>query len=138
MTITSLNQLPQTNIFRKGDVFVLFGELFGRGYASGLVGEARKAGMEIVGITVGRRDENNALRPLNAEELAAAEANLGGKIINVPLMAGFDLDAPAGEPAHRSPRQPDLKSWRPTSSTGPISRNAARSASSASRAAWPR
>ena len=98
MTITSLNQLPQTNIFRKGDVFVLFGELFGRGYASGLVNEARKAGMEIVGITVGRRDENNALRPLNAEELAAAEANLGGKIINVPLMAGFDLDAPAGEP----------------------------------------
>lgn len=98
MTITSLKQLPQSNIFRKGDVFVLFGELFGRGYASGLVGEARKAGMEIVGITVGRRDENNALRPLNAEELAAAEANLGGKIINVPLMAGFDLDAPAGEP----------------------------------------
>lgn len=98
MTITSLKQLPQTNIFRKGDVFVLFGELFGRGYASGLVTEARKAGMEIVGITVGRRDENNALRPLNAEELAAAEANLGGRIINVPLMAGFDLDAPAGEP----------------------------------------
>lgn len=98
MTITSLKQLPQTNIFRKGDVFVLFGELFGRGYASGLVNEARKAGMEIVGITVGRRDENNALRPLDAEELAAAEANLGGRIINVPLMAGFDLDAPAGEP----------------------------------------
>ncbi len=98
MTLTSLKQLPQTNIFRKGDVFVLFGELFGRGYASGLVSEARKAGMEIVGITVGRRDENNALRHLNAEELAAAEANLGGKIINVPLMAGFDLDAPAGEP----------------------------------------
>ena len=98
MTITSLNQLPQTNIFRKGDVFVLFGELFGRGYASGLDGEARKAGMKIVGITVDRRDENNALRPLNPEELAAAEANLGGKIINVPLMAGFDLDAPAGEP----------------------------------------
>ena len=94
----SLKQLPQTQLFRKGDVFVLFGELFGRGYASGLVNEARKAGMEIVGITVGRRDENNALRPLNAEELAAAEANLGGRIINVPLMAGFDLDAPAGEP----------------------------------------
>lgn len=93
-----LTQLPQTNIFRKGDVFVLFGELFGRGYANGLVNEARKAGMEIVGITVGRRDENNALRPLNAEELATAEANLGGRIINVPLMAGFDLDAPAGEP----------------------------------------
>ena len=95
---TSLHQLPQQNIFRKGDVFVLFGELFGRGYANGLVNEARKAGMQIVGITVGRRDENNKLRPLNDEELAVAEAGLGGKIINVPLMAGFDLDAPAGEP----------------------------------------
>ncbi|NMM20329.1 MAG: hypothetical protein HHJ15_10335 [Rhodoferax sp.] len=94
---TSLHQLPQQNIFRKGDVFVLFGELFGRGYANGLVNEARKAGMQIVGITVGRRDENNKLRPLNDEELAAAESGLGGKIINVPLMAGFDLDAPAGE-----------------------------------------
>jgi len=94
----SLHQLPQQNIFRKGDVFVLFGELFGRGYANGLVNEARKAGMQIVGITVGRRDENNSLRPLNDEELAAAESGLGGKIINVPLMAGFDLDAPVGEP----------------------------------------
>ena len=93
-----LRQVPQTNIFRKGDVFVLFGELFGRGYANGLVNEARKAGMEIVGITVGRRDETNALRPLNEEELAEAAANLGGRIINLPLMAGFDLDAPPGEP----------------------------------------
>jgi hypothetical protein len=93
-----LSQLPQQNIFRKGDVFVLFGELFGRGYANGLVNEARQAGMTIIGTTVGRRDENNALRPLNAEELAAAEENLGGKIINVPLMAGFDMDAPAGGP----------------------------------------
>lgn len=92
-----LRDVPQSNIFRKGDVFVLFGELFGRGYANGLVNEARKAGMTIVGITVGRRDENNALRALTAEELATAEANLGGRIINVPLMAGFDLDAPAGE-----------------------------------------
>ncbi len=54
--------------------------------------------MEIIGITVGRRDEANKLRPLTAEELAQAEANLGGRIINVPAMAGFDLDAPAGEP----------------------------------------
>ena len=94
----SLREIPQHNIFRKGDTFVLFGELFGRGYANGLVNEARKAGMTIIGITVGRRDENNALRALTAEELAEAEANLGGHIINVPLMAGFDLDAPAGEP----------------------------------------
>jgi len=94
----SLRDIPQTNIFRKGDVFVLFGELFGRGYANGLVNEARQASMTIIGVTVGRRDENNALRALTAEELAAAEANLGGRIINIPLMAGFDLDAPAGEP----------------------------------------
>ena len=96
--LTPLRDIPQSNIFRKGDTFVLFGELFGRGYANGLVDEARKAGMTIVGVTVGRRDENNALRPLNTEELSIAESNLGGKIFNVPLMAGFDLDAPAGTP----------------------------------------
>jgi hypothetical protein len=94
----ALNRLSENTVFRKGDVFVLFGELFGRGYATGLLDEARQAGMEIIGITVGRRDENNALRPLDTDELAAAEARLGGKIINVPLMAGFDLDAPAGGP----------------------------------------
>jgi len=93
-----LRDVPQANIFRKGDVFVLFGELFGRGYANGLINEARAAGMTVIGITVGRRDENNALRALTEEELALAEENLGGHIINVPLMAGFDLDAPAGEP----------------------------------------
>jgi hypothetical protein len=93
-------------------VFVLFGELFGRGYANGLVNEARKAGMEIVGITVGRRDANNALRPLNDEELAAAEQGLGGKIINIPLMAGFDQDAPAGEPTPTEMLSGmTLKSW---------------------------
>jgi hypothetical protein len=94
----SLREIPQGNIFRKGDYFVLFGELFGRGYANGLINEARKAGMTIIGITVGRRDEKNGLRALTPEEHATAEANLGGRILNVPLMAGFDLDAPEGEP----------------------------------------
>lgn len=109
----SLRNIPQTNIFRRGDVFVLFGELFGRGYANGLVNQARDAGMTIVGITVGRRDENNVLRALNDEELAAAEANLGGRIINVPLMAGFDLDAPAGEPTPTDLLSGlTLKSWQ--------------------------
>lgn len=111
--LTSLRDIPQGNIFRKGDVFVLFGELFGRGYANGLINEARKAGMTIIGITVGRRDENNALRPLTEEELALAEANLGGKIINIPLMAGFDLDAPAGEPTPSDLlAKMSLKSWQ--------------------------
>jgi hypothetical protein len=95
--LTSLRHIPTANAFRKGDVFVLFGELFGRGYVNGLIDEARHAGMTIVGITVGRRDESGALRALNAEEHAEAEAKLGGKIINVPLMAGFDMDAPEGE-----------------------------------------
>jgi hypothetical protein len=90
--------MPQQNIFRKGDVFVLFGELFGRGYVNGLLDEARNAGMTILGITVGRRDENSKLRPLTDEEHKAAEENLGGRIINVPLMAGFDLDSPDGTP----------------------------------------
>ncbi|UMR29521.1 hypothetical protein MJ904_21030 [Massilia sp. MB5] len=95
---TSLRDIPHNTLFRQGDTFVLFGELFGRGYVNGLLDEARKAGMNIIGMTVGRRDENNQLRPLTAEELAEAEANLGGRVINVPLMAGFDLDAPAGKP----------------------------------------
>src|SRR5574339_361626 len=96
--LTPLRDMPTQNIFRKGDVFVLFGELFGRGYANGLIDEARKAGMTILGITVGRRDENDRLRPLTADELKEAEERLGGRIINVPLMAGFDLDAPEGTP----------------------------------------
>jgi hypothetical protein len=108
-----LREIPKANIFRKNDVFVLFGELFGRGYANGLINEARKSGMTIVGVTVGRRDENNKLRPLTAEELATAEANLGGRIINVPLMAGFDLDAPAGEPTPTDMLADfTLKSWQ--------------------------
>jgi hypothetical protein len=111
--LTPLRDIPQSNIFRKGDTFVLFGELFGRGYANGLVDEARKSGMTIMGITVGRRDENNALRPLNAEELAIAESNLGGKIFNIPLMAGFDLDAPAGTPTPTDMlANMTLKSWQ--------------------------
>ena len=88
----SLRSLPPKIGFRKGDVFVLFGELFDRGYASGLVAEARDAGMQIFGMTTGRRGENNVLRPLTEEELSAAEANLGGRIVNVPLMSGFELD----------------------------------------------
>jgi len=108
----ALNQLSQKNIFRAGDVFVLFGELFGRGYANGLVNEARQAGMSIIGITVGRREADGTLRPLTDEELAAAEDNLGGKIINVPLMAGFDMDAPAGTPTPTEMLgKLTLKSW---------------------------
>jgi hypothetical protein len=95
--LNPLRHIPEANVFRKGDVFVLFGELFGRGYVNGLIDQARAAGMTIVGVTVGRRDDSGALRQLNDEELAEAEEKLGGRIINVPLMAGFDMDAPEGE-----------------------------------------
>jgi len=91
-----LTELRSNTLYKEGDIFVLFGELFGRGYATGLIEAAKAAGMTVVGITVGRRDEDKSLRALTAEELAEAEANLGGKIINVPLMAGFDMDAPEG------------------------------------------
>ncbi|MDD2337957.1 MAG: hypothetical protein PHD01_15445 [Geobacteraceae bacterium] len=87
-----LRTLPGPAGYGKGDVFVLFGELFGRGYANGLVDEARKSGMTIIGITMGRRETDGSLRPLTDEELVESEKVLGGKIINIPLEAGFDMD----------------------------------------------
>ena len=111
--LTSLRHIPHANLYRKGDVFVLFGELFGRGYVNGLIDQARAAGMTVVGITVGRRDDEGKLRALTAEEHAEAEEKLGGRIINVPLMAGFDMDAPEGE---KNPTEQlsgiTLKSWQ--------------------------
>ncbi|NVN92864.1 MAG: hypothetical protein HXX11_20025 [Desulfuromonadales bacterium] len=92
-------QLPEAAGYKAGDVLVLAGELFGRGYANGLVDEAKRIGMTVIGMTVGRRDSDGSLRPLNAEELAAAEANLGGSIINVPLEAGFDMESVDGQPS---------------------------------------
>jgi hypothetical protein len=91
-----LRELPPRGGWGKGDVVVLFGELFGRGYANGVLEAARRAGMSVVGATVGRRDANGPLRPLEAGEKAQAEASLGGPIVNVPLEAGFDLE-PAGD-----------------------------------------
>lgn len=96
--LTALREIPNGDLYRPGDVFVLFGELFGRGYVSGLLDAAKSAGMTIIGITVGRREADQSLRPLNDDELTEAESHLGGRIINVPLMAGFDLDAPLGAP----------------------------------------
>jgi hypothetical protein len=87
-----LRELPPKAGYGPGDVVVLFGELFGRGYANGLLAEARRAGATIIGATVGRRDADGALRPLTDAERAEAEATLGGRIVNVPLEAGFDLE----------------------------------------------
>lgn len=85
---TPLREKPQTQNFKKGDVLVLFGELFNRGYANGLVEEAEKAGMTVVRATVGRRDENGNLRSLTPAE---AE-NIPKPFINIPLEAGFDME----------------------------------------------
>ena len=95
----AMQQLPDAAGYKAGDVLVLAGELFGRGYANGLVDEARRIGMTVIGTTVGRRDPDGTLRPLTAEELAESETLLGGKIINVPLEAGFDMEAAAGQPS---------------------------------------
>jgi hypothetical protein len=94
-----LTQLPDPAGYRAGDVLVLIGELFGRGYANGLVDEAKRVGMTVIGTTVGRRDSDGSLRPLNAGELADAEALLGGSIINIPLEAGFDMENVDGLPS---------------------------------------
>ena len=86
-----MRELPAPAGYTTGDVLVLFGELFGRGYANGIVEEAKKRGMTVIGTTVGRRASDGKLRPLNSAELAEAEALLGGTIVNVPLEAGFDM-----------------------------------------------
>lgn len=95
----ALQQLPEPAGYKAGDVLVLIGELFGRGYANGLVDEAKRIGMTVIGTTVGRRDSDGTLRPLNAEELGQAEALLGGSIINIPLEAGFDMESVDGVPS---------------------------------------
>ena len=88
----AMREVPATAGFKKGDVLFLCGELFGRGYANGIVDEAKAKGMTIIGSTVGRRDSDGTLRALNDEELTTAQESLGGTIINIPLEAGFDME----------------------------------------------
>ncbi len=85
---TPLRQIPGQAKYRPGDVLVIFGELFSRGYANGIVDEAIRAGMKVVRSTVGRRDSDGTLRALNAEELATQTQ----PFINIPLEAGFDME----------------------------------------------
>lgn len=87
---------------------VLFGELFSRGYANGLVEEAQKLGYKIVKSTVGRRDTDHKLRPLIESEYPTdCDA-----FINVPLEAGFDQekDASGLSPVDRL-KELGLKDW---------------------------
>jgi len=86
--VPSLREIPKTSLWKKGDVLVLFGELFSRGYANGLVEAAEKRQMTVIRGTVGRREKDGSLRALNADEVATQAK----PFINVPLEAGFDME----------------------------------------------
>lgn len=104
-----LRNAPELSPYKKGDVLVLFGELFNRGYANGLVEEAEKRGMTIVRATVGRRDSDGTLRPLNTEESALHKA----PFINIPLEAGFDLEPSSkGQTVVDQLRDVKLSEWQ--------------------------
>lgn len=83
-----IRQKAQKHNFQKGDLLVLFGELFNRGYANGLVEEAERNGLTVIRATVGRRDAEGNLRNLTNEETE----NIPKPFINIPLEAGFDLE----------------------------------------------
>ena len=83
-----LRSLQTADGFNEGDILVVFGEVFSRGYVNGLIEEAKARGMKVIYSTVGRRDDNDELRVLNSEELATKEEPL----VNVALEAGFDLE----------------------------------------------
>ncbi len=84
----ALRDKPLKHNFQKGDVLVLFGELFQRGYANGLVDLAESYQMTIVRTTVGRRDHDGNSRPLTQEEIDL----IPQPFINISLEAGFDFE----------------------------------------------
>ncbi|SLN34843.1 hypothetical protein PSA7680_01643 [Pseudoruegeria aquimaris] len=87
--LNPIRKVPAPAGYGAGDVLVVFGEVFGRGYVNGLIDAAEKAGMTVLYGTVGRRDAEGNLRPLTDAELAEKGH---GPIINVPLEAGFDKE----------------------------------------------
>lgn len=93
LQLNKSNSLNPLESFQTGDVLVLFGELFQKGYANGLVDAAQKKGLKIIYSTVGRRDEQQNLRSLNSEE----SKSIPSPWINVPLESGFDLEPSSPE-----------------------------------------
>ena len=79
---------PPPHQYKSGDVLIVFGELFNRGYVNGLIDAAINAGMKVIAGTVGRREKDNKLRPLTTDELNEKKI----PIINVPIEASFDLE----------------------------------------------
>lgn len=103
----SMRELPFEAPYKNGDVLVVFGELFARGYANGIVDEAERAGLTVIRSTVGRRDTsgdlNGKLRALNSTELGDLGKDPKKPFINIPLEAGFDLEpATPGGPTPNS------------------------------------
>ena len=82
----SLREVVPPFPFSSTTTLVLFGEIFQRGYANGLIENAEKQGLRIMGSTVGRREKDQSLRSLTPEELQSFPF----PVINVPLEAGFD------------------------------------------------
>lgn len=100
----SLRAINSNHSLSSEDTLVLFGELFNRGYANGLVEEAQKSGMTIIKSTVGRRDADQNLRPLLSEEIKDV-------LINVPLEAGFDLETIEGKKLTDRVKDIKLSDW---------------------------
>lgn len=92
---TPLRTPPKKALFGKDDLLVVVGELFDRGYVSGLIDSAQAIGMKVLYTTVGRREQDGGLRPLTKQELDQKK----GPLINVPLEAGFDLDPSSKGPS---------------------------------------
>ncbi len=86
--IESLSEIPELSGYKKGDVVVIFGELFSKGYVNGVVEEAKRQGLTVIYSTVGRRDNEDRLRALNDEEAAL----MPKPFINKPLEVGFDKE----------------------------------------------
>lgn len=83
-----LREVPSYAPFLEKDTLVVFGEVFQKGYVNGLIREAKRRNLQIIYSTVGRRESDFTLRPLNQEELKEKDSPL----INIPLEAGFDLE----------------------------------------------
>lgn len=106
-----LREKPALSSYKKGDVLVLFGELFSRGYANGLVEEAESRGMTVVRATVGRREKDGALRALTQEETAGIPT----PFINIPLEAGYDMEPDShGVTPNDQMKDAGLKDWEQT------------------------
>ncbi|MBX9768912.1 MAG: hypothetical protein K2X47_16685 [Bdellovibrionales bacterium] len=93
MSFFGLKKVPSQAPYGPTDYVVVFGELFGKGYANGFLKAASDLNMKVIGSTVGRREGAGPLRELNPDELASAKALFPFEtLINVPLEAGFDFE----------------------------------------------